>query len=154
MNYPRFALPDTLADLWDAALADLETVERMPGVVVEMATWYDVVIPEDHDGKAGEPVCHLCAAGAMIHQRANLPAGSIFVSPEDFPDDVARKLKAVNYMRYGHLILAFRVLKKYADASLPDDVPDIVTMTPYDEDRSAFWERARALSALLHTAGL
>lgn len=81
----------------EMALEDLEAVEKQPKKYkVDMGDWHR---PEVIKGRT---VCNVCLAGAVIANRFHVsPAKE--TAPIDFPDDVNRRLLALDKFRSGQL---------------------------------------------------
>lgn len=107
-------LPDKPSELLIVALADLEKCERSKKFHIEMAYWF---MKNDNDG-----ICEVCLAGAVMAQSCPLPGmyqeGALF-EPQDYPEAVEKKLKALNYLRIGNIDDAFNLLSIRRPKALP-----------------------------------
>lgn len=88
------ALPDTLHETIDAALADVGTVLSQPDkYVLDMSSW----VRKTSVGK-----CVVCMAGALITQRLiNMDLREGWIRISEFSDDIKPKLAAINSFRSG-----------------------------------------------------
>lgn len=141
--YPSFPLPDLPSELLKVALTDLGMAEQDPHTEIHMSTWYDRVVGyEDRTGMAVVTQCHVCMAGAVLKERANMPEGAIFTGPEDFPEDIERKLRAINKFRMGEVANGLFIL-------LQKDTSEYRNLdfeaTPYEDDAEAFKAEMRGL---------
>lgn len=89
------SLPGKPSALIRAALADLRKVESVPDIYrVNMDVW--------HREHRMDAVCEVCLAGSMISQSLGaLPADHR--GPEDFDQETALKLYALNEFRVGNV---------------------------------------------------
>lgn len=151
-------LPDTMADLLELALNDLEACEADPHYHINMGSW---LMKTPH-------ACQVCLAGAVIARHVPpedieefLEAGIRLSSPWDLPygDSVAEKLCALDYIRSGNFHAAFM---GFYDTDSCDPRCGIVgkirkkvgPIAPYAFASEAFKDRLRETVTAFREAGL
>ena len=151
-------LPDTMADLLEMALGDLEACEADPQYRINMSTW----LQKTPRG------CQVCLAGAVIAQRVPPEAietcleGRVRLSsPWKLPygEVVAAGLTALDEMRRYHFGVAFL---GFYDVDIDDhrygaawQLEDRFAGSPsYAENPAAFKRAMRAAVTALREAGL
>jgi len=134
-------LPNKLSDLVDAALDDLEAVERDPAYLVDMEVFYK-------PGKNG--VCHVCLAGAVMVRRLGIRPDKEMLLKNFGNSDTRGKLYALDYFAYGYISDALSSMGLY---NLEE--PDCPDWQDYDHtDPKIFKTQARAAAATLRAKGL
>lgn len=111
------AIPDTLPDkpseLIRLAIADLEKIEADSKYKVDMSEWHYPI--------SGTRQCCACFAGAVMAGQLDCNAGLDY-QPQDFVDSIYCKLKALDALRSGEVIIAMNML------GLPEPIdPDFPT---------------------------
>lgn len=116
-------LPDTLSDLLEMAVKDCQTVTAKDGYVEDMSVWHD---PRE-DG-----TCHVCMAGSVMSQQMALPVTQQVRTNniDDLPKDVAHKLFAIDLMRVGDMVGAYRMAVS-RDAVIKDKVSEALSAANY-----------------------
>jgi hypothetical protein len=109
---PKF--PDKFSAAIRMALRDLEAAENTPGYVVDMGKWYE------NQSFTGNPVCHVCLAGAVIARAGQC---SIVVVPGHFDYDIEKKLQALDSIRSGNLAMALCVWHHSLSYKAPARIP-------------------------------
>ena len=94
---------DKLWKLWEIALEDLKKCEADPNYKIAMSIYY-----AKHNG-----LCYVCAAGAVIAQR--LQPDAKVLNPWNFPEAITKRLKAINELREGNLLMAFVLLNGFSE---------------------------------------
>lgn len=89
-------LPDKPSELLMLALRDLEITEKDPRYIIEMSTWYEL----NYNGK-----CMVCLAGCVVAQELKPEPRSFTIFPEAFDDDTAKKLRLIDTLRVGVLLI-------------------------------------------------
>jgi len=137
------------------ALDDLKAVEKNPKYCVDMGAWHE---PRYDDRAIGpEPVCAVCLAGAVIANRLHadpnddLSPGMIGMISRS--QDLANKLDALDDFRMGNVHTALDTMGKLTPRALIE-VPDDVTVPPYNVNRAGFKRALRRIAAKLQSVGL
>jgi hypothetical protein len=91
-------LPDVFSELVRLAVADAEKVHLSPDHVLHLAYWNS-----RHDGSN---ICHNCLAGSVIVFSMQENTDNEIVSPEQFTEEIADKLYALDRLRHGKIELA------------------------------------------------
>jgi len=120
------------------AIHDLTLQEKQKGVRIEMSDWH---FPR------GGGVCHQCLAGSVMSRRLGVDTNDNKF-PFDFPKDVAARLRALDHLRYGSIVFAYRKLELVRPAELPFDV----TVPDYHRGPAAFKSAMLKLADLLESA--
>lgn len=110
----RFALIKKLSRLIVIAVDDAETVEKMPGYVLDMNTWHE---PTFKPLTRQVQRCCVCMAGACMVRQLKVPKG-VDASPylmmakskesERIQTKVVQRLFAINMVRSGDILDAWR----------------------------------------------
>lgn len=108
-------LPNTLHELLEVALQELEQVEKLPDHQVEMRSWYAVFNEGD------KSVCQVCLAGAALRKLLPTQMSAVNIHPGMLCDSLKWKLEALNALRHGHILSACLYLDITVPAGLPDD---------------------------------
>ena len=97
-------LPNTLSGLLRLAVTDARRVAKDPRYTLNMSTWHT----PRRAGK-GKRVCQVCMAGAVMTQ---LPGVRVDreIEPYNLPEDLQRKMTAIDMMRSGFFGAAFDAL--------------------------------------------
>jgi len=112
------------------AIKDLELQEKQKGVKIEMGRWH---IPYFFDA------CSQCLAGAVMSRRLGVDTDA-FAFPEEYPEDVEARLRALDDFRTGAIGIAYRRLKLERPDTLPKrvDVPEYRDGPHYRHSPPAF----------------
>jgi hypothetical protein len=97
----------TLAALLKVAIADLEQVAADGRYELRMNVWH-------RPGTTIKPSCQVCLAGAVIARSLN-GSPQEELTPLDFPEEIAARLDALNYMRMGRMEVAGRAFYRVPD---------------------------------------
>lgn len=160
-------LPNTLWELIEVALKDLEACEKSDEYVIDMYCWHEPMPPntdyeENELGMGSGGKCAVCLAGAVIARTlGGSPCEAL--TPGKFSVETDAKLVLLDNVRKGYFVhpgyvclqLAFPRLT-LQKANRINDLMD--NMQPawaaYDEDPVAFKEYLRTLSRALKKKGL
>lgn len=134
-------LPDTLGELMDVALKDLESVEQDPRYMVHMGIWH-----EKFDGK-----CAVCFAGAVIARTLDAPI-ELCLEPHEYPPAIEYKLDALNAVRSGFVDSALQHFHGKHSIDLPH-VHDR-TVPLYFDNPNGFKEAMRSIADELKGLGI
>jgi hypothetical protein len=140
MNNSQTALelPNKPSDLIEVALQDLERVEKDPRYVVDMYKWH-----------SPNGLCKVCLAGAVM---SRVVEPTKWTTPSElFDATTADKLKALDEFRTGSIRDA---LIAYFSFDIPDDIPKMVDVPLYKDDRDGFFEAMRGIVKLLRKYSL
>lgn len=105
--------------LWqiaEMAMVDLEKAEKTPGLKIDMDTWH-----EPRNKK-----CFVCFAGCVMAKRFGLALTAERV-PGDFPEPIAARFRALNYLRCGDVKFAAAIF----GVTLPDGCPEFTSVRDY-----------------------
>ena len=131
-------LPNTLHELLDLALNDLEKSEKS-GDIIEMATWYKNI-----NLFGLYKYCEVCMAGAVMKNYLNNKNSilSIFKRGPSYYDlDTENKLRIINYLRLGRLLLSGQLFYEFRFNEMikQKDIQHIDwDITPYEADKDQF----------------
>lgn len=81
------------------AIADLTLQEQTEGVAIDMDEWHVVC----------GATCFQCLSGTAMSRRLGVGLGDI-AAPRNFPEDVARRLEALDWFRRGRIRDAYKLL--------------------------------------------
>lgn len=127
MNWPQ-----KLSELLEMALRDFEVCENSPEVTIDMTVWY-----QD---------CKVCLAGAVIY-RNNLKIEKF--AGQNIPDEGAKYLRAINYLRQGFVSIAQYCLNgTFVQGVLQEYPPSTVRareIVSYHMNREKWWKQIREL---------
>lgn len=145
-------LPDTLWELLELALNDLEKAEKTPGVQVSMETWISPVANE----LAPVHGCMVCLAGALLINTGGIDWRASWdkLILEDVPLKVQHKMLALDMLRKGRVASAAEVLKRSPE--LEKARPEIYGcyIPMYSEKPKEFKAALRKLTKQLKAAGV
>jgi len=133
-------LPDTLSGLLTLALDDLAKCDADLRYIVDMGSWHE----PDRQGR-----CAVCLAGAVMAKSLGYPHSSLF--PSSFSGSLRCKMEALNCLRKGECIDAWRWLNEFSERWRPFELQQV--SIPRHPD-PAFVPALRALAASLKEAGL
>jgi len=146
-------LADRPSDLIMDGLDDLELIEKSKKYEVNMNEWHDI----------GEDVCQVCFAGGIIANR--LVSDHLkHVEPHYFKASISNKLYSLDNFREGAVFMGFdklNIKETFYDADFENDddynihcnLPDYVTITPYEENKKKFKKEMRELACSLQMLG-
>jgi len=120
------------------AIKDLELQEKQEGVKIEMNSWHDPY---------GGGACHQCLAGSVMARRLGVDTGAV-AFPDNFPDDVRDRLRALEELRCGAIGDAY----VYLGLEHPDTLPRDTCIPSYRDDPDDFKESMLALADQLEAA--
>ena len=142
-------LPDTLHELLDVALKDIDEVYKDPGYEVDMGRWHQT---------GADGVCYVCFAGAVIAKTLKVDK-SVHITQPDYHwgDDVAHKLYALDKLSEFNVIDAWG----WMDGSLrnaPDKAYDLherYSSFPFRfNDTKSWYDTMHSLKDELKKAGM
>jgi hypothetical protein len=145
--------PRALSEWLELALEDLRKCEQDPRYEIDMSIW--------HSSRGS--VCLVCLGGALMAQTGEVPPErSLF--PHDIPDEFARILQAMDYLRLGYIHLALgevydsplilRELRpRCREINLHEEIPD-VKVTRYKDSPEDWRTGMDAVLALLKAKGV
>jgi len=119
------------------AIHDLELQEKKEGVEIDMTAWHD-----QRDGS-----CQQCLAGSVMSRRLGTDTDDKKF-PLDFPKDVSDRLCALEELRCGEIVFAYRELK----LERPSSIPECVFIPAYRNGPAAFKAAMRELADRLEAA--
>ena len=119
------------------AIHDLELQEKLKGVKINMDHWHI-----SYDG-----VCSQCLGGSVMSRRLGADTDAR-ADPFDYPDDVAGRLRALNWLSIGEVNVAYRRLK----LEFPDTLPARVPIPGYRHSPPAFKSAMLDLADQLESA--
>jgi hypothetical protein len=134
---------NTLWELLELALGDLEKCERDENVRVDMLEWcyYD----------SDDQVCCVCAAGSVIRNSLQ-NSGDDNIEPCDFDDDTEGRLMAINSLRQGKVADALNHLSPTNRRQFTH--PLSRNVANYHIDRDQWWADMRQLLADLKASNI
>lgn len=97
----QVTLPDKPSELLAIALEDLELCEKDPVYEIDMSTYHS---PSEETGR-----CAVCLAGSVLAQRMRVSPKTDWEKIE-MDDSEILKLKAIDRLRIGNLLIAGRYL--------------------------------------------
>ena len=137
--------PTKLSEAIHMALADQETVEKIPGAVIDMDDWHVTRMGISVDGERVMH-CHMCFAGAVMHCRFDL--GLKYHRMDDFPEEWVSVFHALDEVRQGYVNTALTYFghetEKFKDFSV----------TNYSMDREGFRKQMLEVATMLEEKGL
>lgn len=146
-------VPTTLSAALTMALDDVDEIRQNPKYVLAMGTWHSMSWPD-------RTTCHVCMAGAVMATRLLRGADGTY-DPEDFGDSWRRVFWAIDDMRGGHFISAYRMMIRPNEVVLLEVLEVLGRVaTMVNEAREGRdindvpWEVYRKAAALLKEAGL
>jgi len=119
------------------AIKDLELQEKQEGVKIEMDSWHS---------PCGS-VCEQCLGGSVMSRRLGTDTDDKKF-PLDFPKDVSDRLCALEELRCGEIVFAYRELK----LERPSSIPECVFIPAYRNGPAAFKAAMRELADRLEAA--
>lgn len=134
-------LPDKPSKLIEIALADLAKVEKSKKYKVDM-TWYHA-----GSGIIG-PECAVCFAGAVMAKTLHATITEDII-PDDYDEDTAQKLRAINRFRQGDLASAYRALER----KMPFGLSHQIQVTSYEDNPAKFKREMAELAKTLKRLG-
>jgi len=120
------------------AIHDLELQEKQEGVDVDMSGWHVPII---------NGACHQCLARSVMSRHLGIDTDNR-ADPFDYPDDVAGRLRALNWLSIGEVNVAYRRLK----LEFPDTLPERVHIPGYRHSPPAFKSAMLDLADQLESA--
>ena len=107
-----FALPTKLSALLRLAVKDAQKAEKDPKYNLDMEVWHSPVTASQANAFPGlleQGTCTICMAGAVIAKTMQEPIDK-FLDPGDYSRRTGNCLEAIDLMREGHLLTAYRFL--------------------------------------------
>ena len=137
--------PTKLSEAIRMALADQETVEKIPGAVIDMDDWHMIRMGISVDGERVMH-CHMCFAGAVMHCRFDL--GLKYHRMDDFPEEWVSVFHALDAVREGYVNTALNCFGH--------ETEKFKNLKPrsYRQNRVAFREDMLSIAIMLEGEGL
>lgn len=130
-------VPETLHELLDQALNDIEAKRKEPGVVIDMDLW--------HEPCCGK--CFMCLAGAWLERgidRNQMASPALF---KNSSPSVANACYALNELRMGHIYDAINEF--YGRRSKPKNLQRELRVFNHEEDFTLWLEDMREIQGKL-----
>lgn len=147
-------LPNTLHELLRVAIDDLKKCMAKPEKFqIDMGIWVD--------GGRSSKICFVCLAGAALVQTCQADYASRFLDIDDAiaaNPTLARKLRAINALRSGHVKAAWHMLNTRhrwsPDGHYPDVAPVYRPVAWFDSNPERFVAEMEDLYQILKEAGI
>ena len=135
-------LPNKPSSLIRLAVNDLNKVEKDKNYKVYMGDWHN-----PYSNAKG--LCEVCLAGSVLAKSLDFPATNS-MPWDEMALKLSNKFESIDAFRQGDIEMAFLKLGQ----KLPNDIPEYLCITPYNENKKLFKIDMRNLAKRLARRGL